>query len=191
MNEIPAKKSNLVLPEEGYIGTMAAALLAKISSRIKGRHVYNYTYTIGERITCEMEDNNQMSKNAISIYSSLNEKIGHVPETLAIKLTPLWKDWSISEITGKITGSAPEGTWTQGGGIEIPSIYNIVGDKQHKVKVRNVLLTIPSLSYLCLNGNYCNLFQEWLVFKGRGAERSGLIFGEGTCTFWGVGYIRK
>ena len=64
---------------------MASALLAKISSRIKG-HVYNYTYTIGEQITCEMEDNNPMSKNAISVYSSLNEKIGHLPETLAIKL---------------------------------------------------------------------------------------------------------
>ena len=72
----------------------------------------------------------------------LHSKIWHVPEILAIKLTPLWKDGSISEITGKITGearSAPEGTWTQGGGIEIPCIYNIMGDKQHKVKVRNVL----------------------------------------------------
>ena len=102
---------------------MASALLAKISSRIKCHHVYNYTYTIGERITCEMEDNNPMSKNEISVYPSLNEKIGHVSKTLAIKLTPLWKDGSISEITGKITNrarSAPEGTWTQGGGIEIP-----------------------------------------------------------------------
>ena len=48
--------------------------------------------------------NNPMSKNALSVYSSLNEKIGHVPETLAIKLTPLWKYGSISKITGKITG---------------------------------------------------------------------------------------
>ena len=33
---------------------MALVILAKVSSRIKGHHVYNYTYTIGEQITAEI-----------------------------------------------------------------------------------------------------------------------------------------
>ena len=120
---------------------MALVILAKVSSRIKGCHVYNYTYTIGEQITTEMEDDNVFSRNAIAIFSRLDEKIGHVPEQLATKLKPLWRDGCITEITGKITGearSATEGTWNQGGGIEV-CIYNIVGKKKHKLKVRNTL----------------------------------------------------
>ena len=38
--------------------TMALVTLANISSRIKGHHVYNYQYTIGEGIFTEMEDDN-------------------------------------------------------------------------------------------------------------------------------------
>ena len=47
-------------------------------------------FTIGEQIICEMKANNPMNKIAKSVYSSINEKkIGNVPETLAIKVTPL------------------------------------------------------------------------------------------------------
>ena len=55
---------------------MALVILAKVSSRIKGHHVYNYTYTIGEQITAEMEDDNVFNRNAIVIFSRLDEKIG-------------------------------------------------------------------------------------------------------------------
>ena len=87
-----------------------------------------------------MEDDNVFSRNAIAIFSRLDEKI--VSEQLATKLKPLWRDGCITEITGKITGearSATEGTWNQGGGIEVSCIYNIVGKKKHKIKVRNTL----------------------------------------------------
>ena len=84
---------------------MASVILAKVSSQIKGHHIYNYNYIIGEPITCEVEDKyNNHSKNGISVFSKQNKMIGHVPETLAMKLTPLWKDGFILEITGKVTG---------------------------------------------------------------------------------------
>ena len=73
--------------------------ICEVSSRIKGHHIYNYNYIIGEQITCEVEDKNHHSKNVISVFSKENKMIGHVPETLAMKLTPLWKDGFILEIT--------------------------------------------------------------------------------------------
>ena len=59
---------------------------------------------------------------------------------MLITLTPSWKDGFISEITGKINGKArstPEGTWTMEAKLKyIPCIYNIVGDKKHKLTLR-------------------------------------------------------
>ena len=44
---------------------------------------------------------------------------------------------SLKKITEKMAGGArkaPEGTWTPGGGIEIPFIYNVGGSKHCKLK---------------------------------------------------------
>ena len=69
-------------------------------------------------------------------------KIGHVPEQLAALLNPLWKNGLIKDVRATISGEgrrAPEGTWNQGGGIEVPCIYRIIGKKKNKLKIRNIL----------------------------------------------------
>ena len=46
------------------------------------------------------------------------------------------------KIDGTIVGDAkpsPEGTWTQGGGIEQPCKYKLYGDIKNKKTVRNIL----------------------------------------------------
>ena len=47
---------------------MALVILAKVSSRIKGHHIYNYTYTIGEQITAEMEDDNVLAEMQLQFF---------------------------------------------------------------------------------------------------------------------------
>ena len=49
------------------------------------------------------------------------------------------KDGTITSMSGEVTDEArkaPEGTWVLGGGIELPCVYFIFGDKKHKVDVR-------------------------------------------------------
>ena len=60
-------------------------------------------------------------------------KIGHVPEQLEALLNPLWKNGLIKDVRATISGEASralEGTWNQGGGIEVPCIYRIIGKKR-------------------------------------------------------------
>ena len=46
---------------------MANLCVAKISSRVKGHHVYQYNYTVGEDFSCAMEPSNIYSKNTIAV----------------------------------------------------------------------------------------------------------------------------
>ena len=57
-------------------------------------------------------------------------------------LSTLVKDGKIKQIYGVITGharAAPEGTWTHGGGIELPCKYKIYGRENWKDMVQNLL----------------------------------------------------
>ena len=107
--------------------TMALMCVAKITSRVKGHHVYQYSYKVGEDLLCEIEASNYHSNNAISVINKNKEVVGHVPVALATKLHPLLKSWKVSKITAVITGQqrAPEGTWVLGGGIELLCTYYI------------------------------------------------------------------
>ena len=114
--------------------------VVKISSRIKGHHVYQYNYTVGEDFSCAMEPSNIYSKNAISVKEKNSNKIvGHIPEPLAKILYQLMKSWKVYEITCTIPGQskkAPEVTWVLGGGIELPCRYFLYGPKIRKREVR-------------------------------------------------------
>ena len=106
---------------------MANLCVAKISSRVKGHHVYHYNYTVGEDFSCAMEPSNIYSKNAIAVKEKNSSKIaGHIPE-------------KVYEITCTVTGQskkAPEGTWVLSGGIELPCRYFLYGPKIRKREVR-------------------------------------------------------
>ena len=49
---------------------MAACCLAKIQSRMKGHHVYNFAFKVSEILNCSIENDNEYSENAIAVFSS-------------------------------------------------------------------------------------------------------------------------
>ena len=116
--------------------------LATITSSVKGHHEYQYSYKVGEKFRCHLHPNNVFSEHAIIVKSYNNKTIGHIPDGLAQLLSTLVKDSKIKQIYGVITGHAratPEGTWTQGGGIERPCKYKIYGRENCKDTVQNLL----------------------------------------------------
>ena len=59
---------------------------------------------------------------------------------VARRLAPLIRGGEVSHASAEVIGTsrpAPEGTWTQGGGIEIPCKYILKGNKAYKKNVRN------------------------------------------------------
>ncbi len=71
-----------------------------------------------------------------------NTIIGHVPDGLAVILANLLDNNFLTSITGKTTGpprSAAIGTWSLGGGIELPCVYTLHGPKMYRSKVRSNL----------------------------------------------------
>ena len=99
---------------------MASALLGKITSRVKGHHVYKSNCSIGDKCVCHPEPGKRHSKdwNVIivtktelrdSAPDSEQEKakdtiIGHIPNVLAQIICPLLKDGTITSMTGEVTG---------------------------------------------------------------------------------------
>lgn len=121
---------------------MALMCVAKVTSRVKGHHAFNYPYKVGDEFLCEIETTNQHSENAIAVLKGNKDVVGHVPEALAAILYPLIKTWKIWKVTVVITGQhrkAPEGTWVLGGGIELPCTYFLYGPKLHIRFVRDML----------------------------------------------------
>ena len=49
---------------------MAACCLAKIQSRMKGHHVYNFAFKVSEILNYSIENDNEYSENAIAVFSS-------------------------------------------------------------------------------------------------------------------------
>lgn len=124
---------------------MASALLGKLKSRVKGHHVFQSNYTIGDNFVCSPEPDNRhsKSKNAIIVKKPDEDVVlGHVPDALSQIICPMLKDGTIERMTGEITGEerkAPEGTWVLGGGIELPCSYFIYGNRKKKADVRGKL----------------------------------------------------
>ena len=105
-----------------------------IKSRIKGDHVYKADPRINSTCGCFPEPGNTHSAHAVivkikesSTHHAAEQTAGHVPDSLAEILYQPLVDGNIT-INSKITGqsrSAPEGTWVQGGGLEIPCLYEV------------------------------------------------------------------
>ena len=119
---------------------MASVKLAKVSSKIKGYHVYCRRCKLGDILACNLEQENPHSRNAIKVLLvSENETIGHVPEALSKVLAPDLEKGIIIAMEAEVTGlprDAPEGKWTLGGGIEIPCTYTLYGLKKNKQELR-------------------------------------------------------
>ena len=94
---------------------------------MKGHHVYNYQYEIGEEVVCFRDRRNRFSENAIVVQKALGDSecnkkkkkktvefiMGHIPESLSEVLLPLMDCWTIIRITAVIDAEhrrAPEGT---------------------------------------------------------------------------------
>ena len=107
---------------------MASALLGKLKSRVKGHHVFQSNYTIGDNFVCSPEPDNRHSKgkNAIIVKKPDEDALSQI-------VCPMSKDGTIERMTGEITGEerkAPEGTWVLGGGIELPCSHFIYGKRK-------------------------------------------------------------
>ena len=62
---------------------MASALLGKLKSRVKGHHVFQSNYTIGDNFVCSPEPDNRHSKGKNAIIVKKPDKdavLGHVPD---------------------------------------------------------------------------------------------------------------
>ena len=113
-----------------------------VTSKIKGYHVYNYKYKVGETLIYEEKSTKKHRQNVIAAKKKDQQVIGHVPEALASKLFTLMQEWKIYKVSGTISveeRKAPEGTWVLGGGIEIPRKYFLYGPVIHKTFVRKKL----------------------------------------------------
>ena len=98
-----------------------------IKSRIKGDHIYKADPRINSTCGCFPEPGNTHSAHAIivkikesSTHHAAEQTAGHVPDSLAEILYQPLVDGNIT-INSKITG----GTWVQGGGLEIPCLYEV------------------------------------------------------------------
>ena len=92
-------------------------------------HVYRSGARVGDTFECQLEPENTQStgRNAINV--------GHVHEPVARRLAPLIRGGEVPHASAEAIGTsrpAPEGTWTQGGGIEIPCKYILKGNKAYK-----------------------------------------------------------
>ena len=58
---------------------MVLVCVGEVTSRIKGHHVYNYKYKVGETLICEREPINKHGQNAIAVKNKDQQVIGHVP----------------------------------------------------------------------------------------------------------------
>ena len=77
---------------------MASALLGKLKSRLKGHHVFQSNYTIGDNFVRSPEPDNRHSKgkNAIIVKKPDEDAVlGHVPDALSQIICPMLKDGTI------------------------------------------------------------------------------------------------
>ena len=136
---------------------MALVRIATIKSRIKGHHVNNYDYRIGEELQCKLETKNKYSDHAILVLAKKNGKktkgkackksdewttVGHVPDAFAEVLFPLMKTWKLYLVKAIVSENhrvAPEGKWVPGGGIEILCSFELYGPKIYKKCIRNMI----------------------------------------------------
>ena len=86
---------------------------------------------------CQLKPENTQStgRNAIKVVQTDGSIVGHVHEPVARRLAPLIRGGEVSHASAEVIGTsrpAPEGTWTQGGGIEIPCKYILKGNKAYK-----------------------------------------------------------
>lgn len=122
-------------------GSMALTvhLLATLRrSCVKGYHVYGIG-AVGDLFYCEREAHNPHSASAILVKKLDGSTVGHVPEGLAVIFVYMLENDYVTSIAGTITGpprSAPTGTWSVGGGIELPCSYTLHGPKMYQSTVR-------------------------------------------------------
>ena len=76
----------------------------------------------------------------LRLYKQMEASSDMFMSPVARRLAPLIRGGEVSHASAEVIGTsrpAPEGTWTQGGGIEIPCKYILKGNKAYKKNVRN------------------------------------------------------
>ena len=114
------------------------SLLCVVNAVIKGHHVYRTDFPIGTVFSCEMEPDNRHSESAVVVRMG-NTVVGHVPEGVCQPFFKLLHSDTVSYIKCSLEGlpqGAAEGTWTAGGGVELPCKYMLYGPMENKKEAR-------------------------------------------------------
>ena len=83
---------------------MASALLGKLKSRVKGHHVFQSNYTIGDNFVGSPEPENQHSKGKnANIVKKPDEDavLGPVPDALSQIICPMLQSGTIETMTAE------------------------------------------------------------------------------------------
>ena len=119
-----------------FLLKMASVKLAKVTSSIKGFHVYRRSPD--SKVKCVSKETNRHSNTAIKVVGDANETIGLVPDWLSKLVAPALKKEIVLSVEAEVTGyprDAAEGKLTLGGGIEVPCIYRFMVPKRAKPKL--------------------------------------------------------
>lgn len=111
--------------------------LCIINAPIKGHHVYHTSYPVGTRFSCLKDPRNRHSNTAVVVKKE-DTVVGHVPEGLCgalFSILSCFPGVSIDCVSTGVPCGASQGTWTTGGGIEIPGKYIIYGKQEHKKEI--------------------------------------------------------
>ena len=114
------------------------ALLCVVNAVIKGHHVYKTNFAIGSTFKCNLEPENQHSETAVVVLMG-DTVVGHVPEGICQPFYKLLESEIVGSIDCVLQGppqSAAEGTWSIGGGVELPCKYLLYGPIENKKAAR-------------------------------------------------------
>lgn len=106
-------------------------------SCVRGYHVYKDTWTaeLGEELYCEIEQNNEYDKYAVSVKKN-DEIVGHIPlENSKVSHFFLKRGGTICcVVTGKRENN--------GCGLQIPAEYTYTGSKKDTEMLKKLLKTL-------------------------------------------------
>ena len=105
---------------------MAVSKIVSVKCVNKGHHVYRITYSCGTNLDCFFEPDNQHSDSAIIVKKGDNT-VGHIPSVFdTVAQRGQYCSYHFRNY------SAAEGTFVQGGGLEIPCIYDLIWTTREK-----------------------------------------------------------
>ena len=110
---------------------MAVSKIVSVKCVIKGHHVYRITYSCGTNLDCFFEPDNQHSDSAIIVKKGNNLILSDIFRKFMSVFDTVAQGGQYCSYHFR-NYSAAEGTFVQGGGLEIPCIYDLIWTTREK-----------------------------------------------------------